>query len=352
MLIDVSKEPTVLNLRVQREREKAHEGIYRSTEPVLQAIAGACNRRFGGRKKLVTGDLQGISDLMMTEFDKTVTSIVSFDHKREATRVRPKGDAIEHVRMFVGPGTKDDQRRASIWTLHLYATRKYAMVDFRRFPSTWKAHASARMHERVEVDVDAEREVAQAVMLEHFMVSAATDAIAELGLPPRLAIPCREGLLLGNVASIDPYESGSFRWQFTRIGTQDFDVPSRFIFRQGGYPELLPTWTAQTFIGPNEMRPTQEEYVARFGEIRNRFKHAADQAVQILTIGTSFIRPLWDAATAEPEYQRMIAAYEEAKASLKVLLSIPRFALACGNDIPARLMEPPFVECEAPTPTF
>jgi hypothetical protein len=70
--------------------------------------------------------------------------------------------------------------------------------------------------------------------------------------------------------------------------------------------------------------------------------------VQILTIGTSFIKPLWDAETAEPEYQRLIAAYEEAKASLKVLLSIPRFALACGND-PSRMPdEEPYLGSSAP----
>ena len=39
MLIDVSREPTVLNLKVQRQREKASAEIVNSAEPLLDAIA-------------------------------------------------------------------------------------------------------------------------------------------------------------------------------------------------------------------------------------------------------------------------------------------------------------------------
>ncbi len=158
MLIDVSREPTVLNLKVQRQREKASAEIVNSAEPLLDAIAEACRRRFSERRRLFDGDLESISQVMLREFDTAVSSIVSFDHKREPTRVRPKGDAIEHFRMFVGPGQKSGQDKAAIWSLHLYATRKHAMIEFRRFPSTWKAHVSARMHERIEADLDAERD--------------------------------------------------------------------------------------------------------------------------------------------------------------------------------------------------
>jgi len=332
MLIDVSREPTVLNLKVQRQREKASAEIVNSAEPLLDAIAEACRRRFSERRRLFDGDLESISQVMLREFDTAVSSIVSFDHKREPTRVRPKGDAIEHFRMFVGPGQKSGQDKAAIWSLHLYATSKHAMIEFRRFPSTWKAHVSARMHERIEADLDAEREVAQTIILDHFMISAATDAIQEDNLPARLAIPCREGLLLGQIEMLHPSEGGSFRCNFTRIGAQQIPIANRYLFPAGPHPERVPTWTAQTFIGPNEVRPRQEEYAARFSEIRNRFKDAADLIVQHQTLGTSLIKPFSEEMRSEAAILELREAHREAKQALKVLLAIPRFSIACGNE--------------------
>lgn len=353
MLIDVSREPTVLNLRVQRQRAKVSAGLNGSIDPLIGAITEACNRRFNGGRRLLDGDLEGISQVVLSEFDGRMDSIVSYDHKREPTRVKPKGEAIEHFRLFVGPSQKNGARKAAVWSLHIYATRKRAVVEFRRFPSKWDAHVSARMHERLDADVDAEREVGQAIILDHFMISAATDAIREDNLPVRLAIPCREGLLLGHIEMLHPNDGGSCRCYLTKLGNQHTSIASNFLFPNGPYGERVPTWTVQTFVGPNELRLQQEEYAARFSEIRNRFKEAADLIVQHKTIGTSVIRPFAPELTSEAAILRLKDSYQEAKQALKVLLAIPRFSHACGNELGGYELEDDLVpECEAPTPSF
>lgn len=296
-------------------------------EDVFNTVRDTCNRRFETGRRLLGTELSELFRVFERDFDGNVDSIAAFDGDRPATRTRPKGEAFERIRVHTSPFENDGV--IWLWTTRLFATRKTAVLETVRSPFSWVQHAVARLFERDGGHSDANREIGEAIMLHNFMLSVATDLIAFEKLPRKMGIPCGAGLLLGEVQELRMPEGASRRYMYDRqYASVSTLFPQALNWRMPA-GDVTASWRAMTYVGECEMKPNQVEFVARWNDLRAKFRASADLIVQI--------QPRMNAEIDRLEVVNfsivndIMLDFEEATNHMRRLLADPQMSFAVGN---------------------
>ncbi len=342
--LDPYRDQTVSKILARQTAAGSRVAARAAFEDVFNSVNGACKHRFRSGRRLQGGELSEIFKAFERDFDGNVDSIAAFDGDRPATRTRPKGEAFERIRVHTSPFENDGV--VWLWTTRLFASRKTAVFETSRLPFSWLQHAVARVYERCEGNMDANRQIGEALMLHNFMLSVATDLVSFEKLPVRLAIPCADGMLLGEVQELRAPEGTSKRYIYEReFGSVSTVLPQVLAWRtEAG--KTCASWRAFTFIGEHEMKANQHEYVARWNELRRLFKATADRIVQI--------QPRMNAVIDTPEeaapggFDALSKEFERATDYVRQLLTDPVMSYAIGNRyVPATA---PVLRAIAPQP--
>jgi hypothetical protein len=221
----------------------------------------------------------------------------------------------------------EDETVAWIWATRLFASRKTAVFETFRTPFSWTRHAAGRLYQRVDREKAANRSIAEAVLYNSLVLTAACDLAFDDGLPKRIALPCKNGLLLGEAHGIVFPEGASVITSYDKNRRSVLHGAPRSASAVDLGEDTTVGWRAITFIGENEMRPEQVEYADRWIRIVKDHKEASTVFVRLLLRGACQLDPV-DLPCAGPSEQEA----EDFAAPIRALLSDRRMSLAVGND--------------------
>ena len=197
--------------------------------------------------------------------DDLADTVGRYDHDVPATRTRPRGQRHEKVRLCVSRSARDFRLVAV--TMRVSTKEFY----FESSPTVlgWTRHAAERCYERMGGGAKSGGAIGRALAGQFPMATLAIEAVRSRKGFCDLAIPAGGGLLLGRVHEVP--EAG---WEGMSVCVYDRGAAAGCMppvatssgRRRGTGPDAdsVACWTAITYVGPDEMRPEQEAYAARW----------------------------------------------------------------------------------------
>ncbi len=322
------RDQTVSKIMARRAAVGSFAATRKAYADVVQLILKTSQDRFTFGKKARGADLDDLAAAFEREFDGNIDPIAAFDGNRQPTRAHPKGEAIERIRIH----TLASEHPEPSWLLmtRLYATRKMSVLENARIPFPWVRHAAARLYERYDGQVDADREIGEAILSQYFMLSVATDLILFENLPKRLAIPCKDGMLLGQAENMSLQSAVGVQNLSDRDKRQrDFTYPVVMIGRMKINVKTFASWQGLTFISLAEMKPSQREFVDRWNACSDLFRESVENSSKRLIVMLSAIDPLPESQTGRASVK--MPDFEQATDVMRELLTDTRMSYAIGN---------------------
>lgn len=202
--------------------------------------------------------------------DDLADTVGRYDFDVAATRARPRSEYHERARLCVSRDERDF-RLVSV-SLGINAKRFY----FEASPTVlgWTRHAAERCYERIGGTARTGEVIGRAMTRQLPMASLAIEAVQARRGACDLAIPAGGGLLLGQV-----HEVAEIDWEgryalITADGANAGRRPPTSTLPPAPCPGSgagrTACWKAVTYIGPDEMRPEQEEYAAAWLDVGDR----------------------------------------------------------------------------------
>ena len=220
--------------------------------------------RFSKGRRL---DPEGI-DAIVCGFEGTLDALADtvgrYDRDMAATKARPRSRYSEKTRLCV---SRDDNDFRLV-SVSMGITSKRFFYEVVPTVLGWTRHAAERCYERVG-GAGSAREVIGRTLAHHLpMAALAIEAIQARRGHCELAIPAGGGLLLGRVHEVPgPAWEGRYV-HVTAHGIRGGQRPPASTLPDPMTMDAtVACWKALTYIGPDEMKPEQEEYAARWHDL-------------------------------------------------------------------------------------